>query len=273
MRTMAKPLIGLLTDFGVRDSYVAQVKLVIAGRVDCDLVDLSHEIGPQDVMGAGIFLREIRSVLARAEIQRPVIIVAIVDPGVGTDRKIVCVRDGRETVLAPDNGILPIAYREAPEEIREVNNERLFLRSGSRTFDGRDRFAPVAASLAAELGLEELGPPLEWSRLARVGWQDPVYEAELARGSIVSTDHFGNLITDIEADRVAHLAPYEVTVGDRTIKMIHANYSDAGRSTEPFLIIGSRNTLEISVNRGSAAQLLQPDPFDEVTVRSTKRES
>ena len=270
---MLRPIVGLLTDFGLRDSYVAQMKLVIASRSDCEIMDLSHEIPRQDVVAAGLFVREVRSTLYRAGHDREFYFITVIDPGVGTERRILVARKGKETILAPDNGILPIAFVEPPDFVRSIDRADLFLPSESRTFHGRDRFAPVAAALVNGVHPAKVGAELAWEALARVGWKDPVYETRQARGSVVSTDHFGNIVTDLDASRLDSMSPYELLIGDRMISMIHASYADAGRSEEPFLIVGSRNTLEISVNRGSAAELLQPERFEEVVIRPMKRES
>src|SRR5207237_9811069 len=170
-------LIALLTDFGTRDPYVAAMKGVIAARCDARVEDLTHEIAPFDVFGAAWFLRSVVEYWPAGTI-----FVAVVDPGVGTARRIVAAHADGRYFLAPDNGVLtfvvtpgvsegpggaggaqtlpprPLADARGDTWAVSVENESFFLRNGSSTFHGRDRFAPVAAAIATGPALAELGP-------------------------------------------------------------------------------------------------------------------
>lgn len=237
-------LLCLITDFGTRDPYVASVKGVIASRCDAVIHDLTHDIEPFDIFGAGWFLAACAPWWPRA------IFVAVVDPGVGTSRRIVAARKGEQVFLAPDNGLL--TFLEPFDEIVSVENESLFLPNGSTTFHGRDRFAPVAAAIANGIALDDLGPRVDG--IVRLDYEQPAYGENEIRGTIVAVDRFGNCITDIK--------PTFTPFAWRGVTRISTTYSGDGA----FLIIGSTGHIEISVANGSAAALLQLRRGDRVTV-------
>lgn len=265
------PCIALLTDFGTRDPYVAAMKGVIAARTNTTIHDLTHEIAPFDVLEAAWFLKTVAPFWAEGTI-----FVCVVDPGVGTSRKIVAAEADGRVFLAPDNGLLTFvanrtagvppalaghrarpsgitARRDAgvPPAVRaySVEGHDLFLGSVSATFHGRDRFAPVAAAIANGMPIDELGPAIEITRLP---YDPPIY-GQVVRGSIVAIDRFGNAITDIDAARVNR--PYELRVRDLVIDRVEETYGDAAPG--PFLIVGSSGFLEISIANASAAERLQ----------------
>lgn len=248
--------ICLLTDFGTRDPYVAVMKGIVAARTGAVVVDLTHGIEPFDVPAAAWFLRTVIPWWPEGTI-----FVSVVDPGVGSERKIVAAESDGRFFLAPDNGLLTFVLAH-DAKVRSVENERLFLPGGSTTFHGRDRFAPVAAALANGLALSEVGPPL--SKVVRLRYDPPVYEADRVRGSIVATDRFGNLITDIERARVP-FDEFELSAGGVTIDRMERNYADA--QPGPFMIVGSSGCLEISVANASAAERLGMSRLEVVEVR------
>jgi len=240
MRTIA-----LLTDFGTRDPYVAAMKGVIASRCEhrqeclCHtIVDLTHDIVPFDVWEAAFFLRDVVRYWPAGTI-----FVCVVDPGVGTARRILAVESEGRIFLAPDNGLLHFVRGAA----YEVRDESLFLADGSTTFHGRDRFAPVAAALAMGVHIEDLGP--------RVDDRVPL---DYTPGAIIRIDRFGNCVTDL----VPPATPFAVIVNERRFEEIRTNYTGDGA----FLIIGSTGCIEISVAGGSAASLLQLRRGDRVTI-------
>ena len=231
-------MITLLTDFGTRDPYVAAMKGVIASRCEASIADLTHEIAPFDVWEAAFFLRDVVRYWPAGTI-----FVCVVDPGVGTARRIIAIESDGRIFLAPDNGLLHFIDGEA----REVTNESLFLPNGSTTFHGRDRFAPVAAALANGAKVAELGPRI-----------DDRIPLDYTPGAIIRIDRFGNCITDL----VPPSSPFAIVVNDRRIDDLRMTYSGGG----PFLIIGSTGCIEISVANGSAASLLQLRRGDRVTI-------
>jgi S-adenosylmethionine hydrolase len=258
----AGPIVALLTDFGTRDSYVAQMKGVILSSCDATVVDLSHEIPPFDVFAAGIFLREVAPRFESVQ-RRPVVLVAVVDPGVGSSRRILAAESEGRMFLAPDNGILSVVLGGRAAVV-DVVNETLFLRGGSTTFHGRDRFAPVAAALARGVPMEILGPKVDRSTIVDVGYRPPEHSGESPAGEVIRIDRFGNLVTDLEPDRLG--AYRSVSVGKTEVVDRASSYAERTGSTKPFLIIGSMGTLEISVANGNAAEVLGARVRDKVSV-------
>lgn len=260
----SRSIVGLLTDFGTRDPYVAAMKGVIASRTVADILDLSHEITPFDPFEAGWFLRSMQGTFDESsELIDRVVIVAVIDPGVGTERRIVAAYDEGVFFVAPDNGLLSVAL-SSRATFMGVENQALFLPHGSTTFHGRDRFAPVAAALAERLvEFDDLGSPLERSEIVDLGYHAPRWSDGEVRGSVVAIDRFGNVVTDIDAARVKGARSLEVRIGGASIRELRKTYG-GGSSSELFLVAGSRGTIEISLNQASAADRLQCRRLDEV---------
>jgi S-adenosylmethionine hydrolase len=250
--------IALLTDFGTRDPYVAAMKGVIASRTGSAIADLTHDIAPFDILEAAWFLRS-----AAPFWPAGTIFVCVVDPGVGTDRKLIAAEHDGRLYLAPDNGLLSLVVPESAAVV-SIENESYFLPSTSETFHGRDRFAPVAAALANGRQISKLGPVVD--AIVRLPYQPPRYGDDRAEGTIVAVDRFGNLITDIERA----LLPFDdftLHAGQLVIDRIEKNYGDA----EPgaFMIVGSSGCIEISIANGSAAERLQLRRLDPVEIWKT----
>lgn len=245
--------IALLTDFGTRDPYVAAMKGVIAARTDAAVVDLSHELAPFDVVGAAWFVATVLPYWPEGTV-----FVCVVDPGVGTSRKIIAAEHRGRFLLAPDNGLLTF-IREG-SRFFSVEDQSLFLPHGSTTFHGRDRFAPVAAALTNGTAISSVGPEL--AEIRTLNYQPPSY-GEVVRGTIVAVDRFGNVITDIEAARVP-FSPFALHVRDIVIDRMEKNYGDAAPG--PFLIVGSSGFIEISIARASAAERLQLRRLERVEI-------
>ncbi|MEA2463639.1 MAG: hypothetical protein QOJ98_1386 [Acidobacteriota bacterium] len=246
--------IALLTDFGTRDPYVAAMKGVLASRTAEPLHDLTHDIAPYDVLGAAWFLGSVVRYWPEGTI-----FVCIVDPGVGTARRIVAMEVEGRLFLAPDNGLLTFVWKGGPAY--SVEAEALFLPGGSNTFHGRDRFAPVAAALSDGIALEEVGPAVE--SIATLPYTAPSYGDVDVQGTVVAIDRFGNVITDVDASRIP-FAPFALQVHDITLDRLEYNYGDAAPG--PFLIVGSTGCVEISIANASAADRLQLRRLDRVAI-------
>ena len=214
------------------------MKGVIASRCDSHIADLTHDIAAFDVWEAAFFLRDVVRYWPAHTI-----FLCVVDPGVGTARRILAVESDGRIFLAPDNGLLHFVRGDA----YDVTDESLFLADGSTTFHGRDRFAPVAAALANGKNIEDVGP--------RVDDRVPL---DYTPGAIIRIDRFGNCVTDL----VPPSTPFAVIVNDQRIDAIRTTYSGDGA----FLIIGSTGCVEISVAGGSAASLLQLSRGDRVAI-------
>lgn len=260
----SRPIITLLTDFGVKDGYVGTMKGVIASLApDALVVDICHEVPPQDIARGGFIWAAAIPYFPRGTVH-----VGVVDPGVGSRRKILAVEGKGCVFLAPDNGMVGyVLPRSEMKRAISVERREHFLATPSATFHGRDVFAPVAARIATGLHLEKLGPscrrfsmaamPRPRSRRARWGGRSAIEE----RGQIVYVDSFGNAITNLRPRRGSHLLSLEAR--DLRLRGISAAYQDvAPRSA--LVVAGSTGHLEIAVNRGRADRELGLAVGDEV---------
>lgn len=190
------PLITLTTDFGTRDAYVAAMKGVLLSLApQARLVDITHEIRPQDVMEAAFVLREAVPYFPPGTIH-----LVVVDPGVGTARRAVALRHGAHWFVGPDNGLFTLVLgTERPDELVELNRPEFWRTpTPSQTFHGRDIFAPAAGHLAAGRSLQEIGTPLE--QLTTLRWMEPSASNESIHGWVVHVDRFGNCITNVSRE-------------------------------------------------------------------------
>jgi len=246
---MDSPVIALLTDFGTKDHYVGAMKgVLLSVNRRVQIVDITHEVHPQDVTTAYFLLQN-----CYRSFPLGTIFVAVVDPGVGSPRAILCVETAQYLFLAPDNGILSFLEREDRiTRMFRVTNRDLMLKSISATFHGRDVMAPVAAHLSLGLDLAKLGPPA--ASMVRLN-ERPVVNAEgRVLGQVVSVDRFGNLVTDIRADRLDGAS--EVRVGRTRIAGVSRTYADAKKG-QTLAYVGSSGTLEIAVAHGNASKKLK----------------
>lgn len=259
-------MITLTTDFGIEDAYVPAMKGVILSICpDVRLVDITHEISPQDIMEAAFVLREAVPYFPDGTVH-----LVVVDPGVGTERRPVALRAGDRWFVGADNGLFPLVLDgDSPEAIVRLDN-RQFWRTPdpSTTFHGRDIFAPVAAHLAAGHALEEIGSPIE--SLKPLRWAQPRVDDDGIQGWIAHIDHFGNCITNIskqifdehvrESDR-----SFKCFVGNHRFTRVHATYGAADEG-EPLLLFGSSGYLEVAVNAGNGAEHLDIRTGDSVDI-------
>ncbi len=244
--------IVLLTDFGLKDHYVGVMKGVIAGlSPQASIIDLTHEIPPQDIRTACFQLWAAYRYFPEGSI-----FVAVVDPGVGTRRKGLLLSAGGRFFLGPDNGLFSLILEEDPNfSAYALVNKDYFLPVISFTFHGRDIFAPCAAHLFNGAPLESFGPPIH--DLVRLPLPRVVKEPGRLRGGVLHVDHFGNLITNISAkDLCAHKVK-KILFQGKSIPFLKT-YAE-GKEGEPLAIIGSSGLLEIAVYRGSAAKCLGKD--------------
>jgi S-adenosylmethionine hydrolase len=245
---MARPLIALLTDFGLRDHYVGTMKGVMLGICpEASLVDVSHEVAPQDVVGAALELAA-----AYPYFPSGTIFLVVVDPGVGSTRRAIAVEAGGYRFVAPDNGVLTIALDRSPVSGAVELTASDYARSTiSKTFEGRDRFAPAAAWLATGVPLTALGRPAP--PLVRLEVPSPRATEAGIDGAVLRVDRFGNLITNIDQVTLQKLSgAVTVQIGSHLIPRIVATYAEA-KPGELCALVGSSDHLEIAVNGGSAA--------------------
>ena len=249
--------ITLLTDFGDRDGYVGAMKGVIASLApNVPVIDICHAVPPQDLLHAGLTWRSTVRFFPRGSVH-----VGVVDPGVGTARRILAFDALGSVFLAPDNGLIGMVLQK--REVRRViavNDRRYFLPEVSSTFHGRDIFAPVAARIATGLELESLGravrsyhrqtlPRPRRRRLPPRSAKGRQMVEE--RGEVMYVDRFGNVVTNIPPRRGDRLKCME-TARSHRFHRIEPTYGSVPRGTA-LLLVGSLGFLEIAVNRGSAA--------------------
>jgi S-adenosylmethionine hydrolase len=233
-------LITLTTDFGLTDPWVAIMKGVIATRAPgVPVVDVSHGIPPQDVLAGALVLRH-----AAAWFPAGTVHVAVVDPGVGSERRALCIETATGLLVGPDNGILSlVAPPAAMRRVVELREERYFVTPRSATFHGRDVFAPVAAALATGVDVDALGPRVDDP--VRLPIPDPLRQGGLLRGQVIYVDHFGNLVTNLPGDAFPH-AGVSISIGDARIRDVAVSYAAAARGSL-VAVVNSWNLLEIAV--------------------------
>ena len=239
------PVLTLLTDFGLTDYYVAAVKGTVlrlaSGTV---LVDISHDVPAGDVETAAFLLAA-----AFPSFPAGTVHLAVVDPGVGSERRILAARLEAGWLLAPDNGLLtPLLDRAL--EIRSVERAEIFLESPGQTFHGRDRFAPTAAWLLRGEPFTELGPVVPDP--VRLPIEPPRWERDHLAGRVAHIDRYGNLVTDIPASWLP-VGPCHVEIGPHTASRRVTCYAEIPPDEAAFLS-GSLGTIELSLNGKSLTQ-------------------
>jgi S-adenosylmethionine hydrolase len=245
--------ITLITDFGTGSHYVAAMKGVILSLCpQAIIVDIAHDVPPQDVRLAALLLDDVADWFPAETIH-----VVVIDPGVGTDRAIVYAQMGQQHFLAPDNGLLSrLAARKPPTKLLRLSEPAYWLPQVSTTFHGRDIMAPVAARLAMGLDPDRLGPPLE--RLLALDWPLPRESQARLDGVVIKVDAFGNLITNITADmlcgRPTDRRACIVCNIYETWGIYHAYAEQTGGTL--VALIGSGGRLELAIVGDSAARRL-----------------
>ena len=262
-------IITLLTDFGLQDEYVGVMKGVILSiHPRTSIVDITHQVPSQQVSQAA-------RVLAAAYPYFPAgtVHVAVVDPGVGTARRIIALQKEDQFFVAPDNGLLTfLCDTRGIRSVIAVENKSFFLSPVSRTFHGRDIMAPVAAHLSKGTPLSRMGPAISVDQLVRIETAKPfVSPAGEIEGSIAAVDRFGNLITDIDDGLLSSLTAdsdgreLRVHVAELSIKGLCEGYQTRKEGI-PLALVNSRGQLEIAVCCGSAHQRLRAQVGDKVRV-------
>jgi len=254
-------LVALLTDYGYTDTYVAQVKAVLLRLCPtCEVLDLTHGVPPQQVRSGAYLLAS-----ATPYLPDGTVVIAVVDPGVGTERRAVAVQGVRHTYFAPDNGLLCLALRDDPPQKAVVlNNPRYHLPAVSATFHGRDLFASCAAHLVNGVPLEQLGTAIPLDTLQQLSAIEPEFTPDAVHCHPLHMDHFGNVVFNL------HYAAFRAWLGDEAAP-VHLRLASAGGQLvglplvrtfgevswgEPLAYWGSNCYLEVAVNGGSAARQL-----------------
>lgn len=250
---MARPTVTLLTDFGTRDHYAGTLKGVILTICpDATVVDIGHDVPAHDVMAGALELAACYRYFPHGTI-----FMVVVDPGVGSSRRGIAADVGDYKFVAPDNGVLSAVFRESPpKRVVELTERKYALPTVSRTFEGRDRFAPAAAHLAKGVALVSLGRSI--ANYQQLDLPRPAIAGDLLTGQVVRVDRFGNLITNIDRrtfDQFAADQSIAIEVGATEIPRIVATYAEAP-AQELCALFGSTDHLEIAINAGDAAAAL-----------------
>ncbi len=256
---MSRPIV-LLTDFGTKDNYVASIKGVILSLFpEAKIVDLSHEVEPQNVRQAAFLLATTFSYFPSSSI-----FVTVVDPGVGSRRRILAAKTKHGIFLAPDNGILtPLLLTQKSYELRSVTNTRFFAKKISPTFHGRDCFAPTAARLAKKPSLfSSLGPKIH--DFVQLHFNEPRVSKEKVSGEIIYFDHFGNAFANI-CQSLLKKPHAQVRVKGKSLGPLRDSYYEVKKGAAVALV-SSSGLVEIAVNQGSAREKLKLREGDRVEI-------
>jgi len=245
-------IITLTTDFGLQDHYVSTMKAVILGIApDIRLVDISHQIPPQDVMAGAWVVKNAASYFPDGTIH-----LVVIDPGVGTNRIPVALQLGSQYFVGPDNGVFSLIADENEYKACQLTDRAYWGKNTSNTFHGRDIFAPVAAHLANGVALNKIGKPVE--KLVTYRWATPISDKDGIQGWIMHIDRFGNLISNIPEELIRNLdlaRRMKIYVGNTILHELVKSYGFV-EDGEPAAYIGSSGMLEIAINKGNASEML-----------------
>ncbi|BAQ60999.1 hypothetical protein GM3708_1405 [Geminocystis sp. NIES-3708] len=254
-------MITLLTDFGLQDIYVGVMKGVIKTiNPDVNLIDLTHEIPRQNILAARFALMN-----AMDFFPDNTIYVAIVDPTVGSARKSIAIKFEKGYLVCPDNGIFSgILEKYKLQKVIELTNHKYWLNSNpSKTFHGRDIFAPVAAYISKGISLDELGTQIPLENLVKINIEPIIINNQEIIGSIQYIDIYGNLVTNIPVNMLNNKSWY--VIEKKTKIEQHLTYSNVNEG-DLLALIDSNGWLEIAVNGGSAKIELNKQYYDQIKV-------
>ncbi len=247
--TASRP-IGLITDFGLSDPYVGQVKAVLTRLVPaCPIVDISHGVEPFNILQGSFFLAA-----SAPHFAKDAVLLTVVDPGVGSERRIVVLRRDEQFFVAPDNGLLGLILEEGGDvEAYDLTSAEEAVSKVSNTFHGRDVFSPIAAWLASGGKPENLGPEVALDSLVRHAGSRPTVTPGRAKAHVLHVDHFGNCVLNLHSGSLGPLSGLTIRTPLGRVLQAVDTYSDLPQGT-PGLLEGSQGFMEIAVNRGSAAR-------------------
>lgn len=261
---MARPIITLTTDYGINDHLVGVMKGVILNiNPDVNVVDITHGVLPHDILDGALTIGQ-----AYRHFPPKTIHVVVVDPGVGTQRRPILVASDQHYFVAPDNGVLSSVYDQTEAlYVWHIISEHYFRQPVSKTFHGRDIFAPVAAWLSKSWQTSAFGEPV--TDFVRFAIPKPKATGNTIKGIVLRVDQFGNLVTNFKVEDVPALAAadgkFTIKAGNATITKLVPTFA-GGSNGEAVGVIGSSGYLEICVNKTSAARTLGIGRGAEVSV-------
>ena len=256
-------ILTLTTDFGLTDHYVGTMKGVILGICPkAQIVDITHGVTPYEIGEGGYTIAQ-----AWRYFPKKTVHVVVVDPGVGSARRPILVEAAGQFFVGPDNGVFSMIYSASKYRVRHVTNERYFLRDVSRTFHGRDIFAPVAAHLAVGVAASSMGKVIQDYVKADFVNPQPTGKGKWS-ARVLKVDHFGNVITNLRATQFPDLATrrFRLKVGAAQVSTLVRSYAEAAPGAL-FLIVGSSGYFEISRNQGNAAEAAGGRPGMEIRLQ------
>lgn len=266
-------LITLLTDFGTADYFVGAMKgVILSANADARIVDITHEIPPQDILAGAFTLSAVYQTFPAGTIH-----VAVVDPGVGSTRRPILVSGNKQFFVGPDNGLFSFIYeREAETPVFHLTNENYFRQPVSATFHGRDVFAAVAGALSKGISPDQLGVEIkDYVRLSNL--KPKLTGTNIIAASIIHIDQFGNCVTNLTREDLTDemfARGVRLKVGGREITSFRNFFAEDEKSTdELFAIWGSAGYLEIAAFRASAASLLNARTGQTIQVMCDEGES
>jgi S-adenosyl-L-methionine hydrolase (adenosine-forming) len=252
---LANAIITLTTDYGTNDHLVGTLKGVILKiNPDVAIVDITHNVTPFDLLDGALAIGSAYSYFPPKTVH-----VVVVDPGVGTERRPLLVSAANQYFIAPDNGVLSMIYEREPEGlvVRNANAEHYYLQPVSKTFHGRDIFAPVAAWLTKGWQTSGMGDEIEDYK--RFALPRPKETDGVVKGVILRADAFGNLITNLRQEDLPESAAQDgaikLQIGMQAVSKFVETFAQ-GNGAEPFAYLGSSGFVEIGVNKGNAARTL-----------------
>jgi S-adenosyl-L-methionine hydrolase (adenosine-forming) len=246
-----RPIVTFLSDFGFQDTFVGQMKAVVVSACpDAIMIDLTHQVPPQDVLAGAIHLRAAWHWFPNSTVH-----VAVVDPGVGTSRRAIGIEFQRHIFLGPDNGLFGgVLGSDLPNRTVELDHPVAASGEISRTFHGRDVFAAAAGQLAAGTDLSDLGSEFDPEELLKVRVPEPVIAGDFIVGEVLVVDRYGNAVTNIPATalRVESLG-WSAKCGTFTVERLSSTYAEVDEGA-PLAAVSSIDTVELGVRNGSAAE-------------------
>ena len=259
------PIITLTTDFGLGSPYVAEMKgAILKINPSALIVDITHSIEPQAVQQAAFVFAQSISTFPHDSVH-----IIVVDPGVGTDRKIICAEIGPWRFVGPDNGVVQLARNKFGKgKIVELTQPKFWREEVTATFHGRDVMAPVAAHLSMGVDMAQLGSSLE--NLVRLDFPIPTFEGHEIRGEVVWIDNFGNVVTNIDLDALSEIDIQSAKVGflNQEIEGINRTFGERPLG-DLVAYIGSSSCLEIALVNGNLADAYHVSPGESINVIGT----
>jgi len=257
-------LMTFLTDFGIKSSYIAQMKAVALNITNPKIIDITHNITPQNVKEGAFILKTTAPYFPNGTVH-----VAVVDPGVGTDRRGIVVTTKTQILVGPDNGLLiPAAKHISEFQVYEIKNKKLMEDSISDMFHGRDIFTPVASYILDGVFFDQVGPRIHDYK--KLDLDNSVIKERTAEGEAIHIDDFGNVITNIDGLKLRQTLDFnkkiKLNIGKKQVQMPFVRTYGETKKNTALSTIGSSNYFEISVNQGDAKEKYKVKLGDKIKI-------